>query len=383
MNPPPPDEFPHAPRRRQGPLVAVVAVVSLATVVGASLFTYDRLTFGPPPWGGSCSPADGYAKEFAPPGDLSAPDARSTSTLVHTPDSMALATAMEDGTTLWDSESGEPVAHVPIDTGLSSPAPVAFHPSGCLMAVGTLDGAVVFDLTDGQREAVAEGVAAPAVRFSPDGSTLAVGVDSDPEDRHLHLYSTRNWERTGALEGARSIGAIAFSEDGSVVSGGEIDGGVAVWETDGGTLRTLIRTRGGDGASAFALFPDGKRLAIVLGNKVSVHDTSDGKVERSLRSRNTDGTLMDVAYSREHDLVLASRTGGDGRAEFLVAWEPDTGEEFWPEGPSTAGPEVHPFTLSDDGTLLTGVRSEDGAVAVYEIDPELGYFPTVVLGGRG
>lgn len=34
----------------------------------------------------------------------------------------------------------------------------------------------------------------------------------------------------------------------AVVSGGEIDGDVAVWETDSGALRTLVRTRGGDGA---------------------------------------------------------------------------------------------------------------------------------------
>ncbi|MGW9554198.1 hypothetical protein ACWGSK_06775 [Nocardiopsis sp. NPDC055551] len=177
----------------------------------------------------SWSTTSGRSHEPAAPGDLSAPDSRSTSTLVHTPDSMALATAMEDGTSLWDSESGEPLAHVPVDTDLSSPAPVAFHPSGCLMV---------------------------------------------------------------------------------------------------------------------------------------------------------DGALMDVAHSREHDLVLASRTGEDGRARFLVAWDPDTGEEFRPEGPSTSGPEVHPFTLSDDGSLLTGVRSEGGAVAVYEIDPELGYFPRMLLGGR-
>ncbi len=382
MNPPPPDEFPHAPHRRQGPLIAVVTVVSLALIIGASLFTYDRLTFGPPPWNGSCSPANGYAKEFAPPGELSTPDARSTSTLVYTPDSLALAIATEDGVTLWDSGSGEPAAHVPVDTGLSSPVSVAFHRDGCLMAVGTGDGAVVFDLTDGERTTVAEGVAVPAVRFAPDGSTLAVGVDSDPEDRYLHLYSTKNWERTTTLEGSRSIGAIAFSADGSVLSGGEVDGGVAVWETDGGELRTLVRTRDGDGADAFALFPDGERLAVVRGDKVVVLDTGDGTIERSLRSRNTDGTLMNVAYSPEHDLVLASRTDGDGRAHFLVAWDAETGEEFWPDAPSTSGPAVHPFALTDDGSFLAGLRTEEADVTAYEIHPDLGYFAHLVMDGR-
>ena len=382
MNPPPPDEPAHPPRRRRRPLVAVVAVVSLTVVVGASLFAYDQLTFGPPPWVASCSPEGGYAEEFAPPGDLSAPDTRSTSTLVYSPDSLVLATASEGGTTLWDSGSGEPVAHVPLDTGLSSPVSVTFHPDGCLMAVGTRDGALVFDLTDGERATVAAGVAVPAVRFAPDGSTLAVGVDSDPEDRHLHLYSTKTWEWITALEGSRSIGAIAFSEDGSVLSGGEVDGGVAVWETDGGELRTLIRNRGGEGDDAFALFPDGERLAVVRGDRVVVLDTADGMIERSLRSRNTDGTLMNVAYSPEHGLVLASRTDGDGRADFLVAWDADTGEEFWPAGPSNSGPDAHPFTLTDDGAFLAGVRPEEGDVTTYEIHPDLGYFAHLILGGR-
>ncbi|MBR8745314.1 hypothetical protein DSY14_27075 [Nocardiopsis sp. MG754419] len=359
-------------------MIGAVVLVSVTLVAGAGLYAYDRIGLGPA--GDPCSPAEGYAEAFTPSTEPPV-TGRTAPTLTYAPDGEALATGTEDGVGLWDTEAAAHVAHVPVE-GARSSSPTAFAPNGCLLAVGTEEGVTLIDLADGERRTVGEGVPARAVRFAPDGSTLAVGVDSDPEDRHLHLYSVADGERTDALEGSGGIGAIAFSEDGALVAGGEIDAGVTLWETASGSVRSRIDTRDGADAGSFALTPDGKRVLVVRGDAVAVHDTGSGNVDRTLRPRITDSALLDVAYSAEHELVLASRGERDGGTDRLTAWDLRSGEEFVPSAPSTAGPDVHPFTVTDDGASLAGVRGEDGVVMDYEFRPDLGFMVRNRLSGH-
>jgi WD40 repeat protein len=104
----------------------------------------------------------------------------------------------------------------------------------------------------------------PQVRglaFSPDGSRLAIafGARLSPGPAGVEILAVRNDETLAKLHGDE-VGSVAFSPDGSLLAGGELDGDVLLWATDGWGRVGAPLASGGE-APSVAFSPDGRTLA--------------------------------------------------------------------------------------------------------------------------
>ncbi|OKI13748.1 hypothetical protein A6A08_15145 [Nocardiopsis sp. TSRI0078] len=284
------------------------------------------------------------------------------------PDGSVLAVSQIDTVTLWDWQESRALARIDHESSAVPPTPAAFSPDGCLLAYGSLHGAVVVDLATGGRRTVGEERAVRSATFTPDGSSLAVGVQSDPDGRLLHLYDTGTWELEDRLYGSATLGSIRYSLDGGVVAGGEDGGGVTVWNTGSSSPAGLVLDRAGVGADAFDLLPDGSGVLLIRSGRVLLVDPGTGEVVREYVPESDGGVLVDVAYSAASGRVFAARLDPADGAGDMVAWEYGAATEV-ALGPDL--PSVFPMALSVDGSRVAGLRTGTGDIAVYNTDLSL------------
>ncbi len=119
-------------------------------------------------------------------------------------------------------------------------------------------------------QAVEIGTGQHALALSPDGRTIAVGID-----RGIQLVDTRSGAvRTaaGALGGAPSW--LLFSPDGGTVVSTSLDGTVALWDAESATRRETLRGHSGsvqqpvfspDGETLYTVSHDGTAIAWDIG----------------------------------------------------------------------------------------------------------------------
>ncbi|OOC57336.1 hypothetical protein NOSIN_20485 [Nocardiopsis sinuspersici] len=288
--------------------------------------------------------------------------------LSFSPDGSVLAVSQIDTVTLWDWRESRVLARIDHESSSVPPTPATFSSDGCLLAYGTPHGAVVVDLATGGRRTVGEGGAVRSVTFSPDGSSLALGVRSDPDGRLLHLYDTVTWDLEDRLSGSATLGSIRYSLDGSVVAGGEDGGGVTVWSTGVPSPTGLVLDRAGVGAGAFDLLPDGSGVLLIRSGRVLLVDPATDEVKREYVPDTSGGVLVDVAYSAASGRVFAARLDPVNDTGDMVAWEYGAATEV-ALGPDL--PRVFPMALSKDGSRVAGLRTGTGDIAVYDTDLSL------------
>ena len=181
----------------------------------------------------------------------------------------------------------------------------------------------------------------PLVRglaFSPDGSQLAIAfgarhvqaVAADDPDG-VEVRDVRSGETLATLR-ADEVGSVAFSPDGSLLAGGQIDGNVLIWATDGWGRVGAPLASGGEFPSV-AFSPDGRTLA-----------TSDN-----------DGAV--VLWDVESQQPIGSPLPG--------LPETRTTARFTPDG-------ARLFAVSDAGRAIR-----------WEVDPELWLQQACALAGGG
>ncbi len=176
------------------------------------------------------------------------------------------------GVGVWDVESGERVGAL-----LRAPrGPRTVNPrtvdalsfgQGDLLAAAEVGGAVrIWDV--GRRELLRPPLRLPpsvhGLAFSPDGSQLAIpfGAFSDEGPNGVEILDVASGERVARLStDGEEVGSVAFSPDGGLLAGGEVDGGALLWATDG--WRRVGRPLALRNASTLevAFSPDGHTLA--------------------------------------------------------------------------------------------------------------------------
>jgi WD40 repeat protein len=160
-----------------------------------------------------------------------------------------------------------------------------------------------------------------ALALTPDGKTLATGAN----DNLIRLWDTTRGTEVGRCTGhqtlpprqgrefeGKGIFALAFTPDGRTLVSRGADETIRLWET--GTGKELRKHEGMSGFARFALSPDGKKLAAVVGDfnkdpgEVRVWETATGKVLR----RVTDAEVYTcVAFSPDGQLLAAGVGGRD------------------------------------------------------------------------
>jgi DNA-binding SARP family transcriptional activator/WD40 repeat protein len=168
---------------------------------------------------------------------------RAAAAIDYSADGRRLAVAGEGGGVgVWDAESQERLGalfRAPRAPRPGNPRTVralAFG-EGDLLAAAQVGGAVrIWDL--GRRELLRAPLRLPravhGLAFSPDGSQLAVpfGAFSDHGPNGVEILDVASGERVARLAPDGEVRSVAFSPDGGLLAGGEVDGGALLWATD-------------------------------------------------------------------------------------------------------------------------------------------------------
>lgn len=210
------------------------------------------------------------------------------------PDGKTLASGSFDTSIkLWDVASGQLIRTLQGHSGFIST--VAFSPDGKFLASSASDGTVqMWDLLSGARRdgfsfattpnpATGKPLWTTGLAFSPDGKTLAVGM----EDGSIALADAATGSIPRTLRGHTSIvvsRALQFSPDGTTLASGSFDGTVRLWDIATGTQQAVLQGHGLR-VLAVAFSPDGTHLASTSdqGGQLLLWDVATGRVERSLR----------------------------------------------------------------------------------------------------
>jgi WD40 repeat protein/DNA-binding SARP family transcriptional activator/DNA polymerase III delta prime subunit len=264
-------------------------------------------------------------------GGFEAFDGRSAVAIEYAPDGRTLAVAGGGGGVgVWEAGSGRLLGPLlrsprgPVADNLHNVQALAFGPDN-LLAAAEVGGAVrTWDV--GRRELAGPPLHLPpavlGLAFSPDGSQLAIPFGAIlSESDGIEVRDVRSGERLASRSFEGEVRTVAFSPDGGLLAGGQLDGTALLWATDGWRrVGALPAVRSGIQALAVAFSPDGRTLA-------TSHD--DGAI-----------VLWDVASQRPissplpgpTDTLTTARFTPDGSRLFVLQ---DDGRAFrWEVDPA-------------------------------------------------
>jgi WD40 repeat protein len=123
---------------------------------------------------------------------------------------------------------------------------VAFAPTIPVVAAAADGRALSLNLTTDEIRPLLEddGRSFTAIRFAPDGASLAIG-DATGRVDILH-HPSGEWAATPIAEGPE-IASVAYNPEGSLLAIGTGGGGLHVWNAQQGGLVTLVEPEGSDG----------------------------------------------------------------------------------------------------------------------------------------
>jgi WD40 repeat protein len=226
------------------------------------------------------------------------------------------------GLSLWDVATGQRkglLQHTP-PRGVSR---LAVAPDGKTIAAaeGWKEGekgaykrcVTLWDVAGGKVQASLADDTTSGLAFSPDGNVLARSAYVIKDNRIAASQVLRRDLRLDqdlpALTNTVSknpLNCLAFSSDGQTLAGADYQGNVILWDTASAKVRTTLTQEDQRRVSSLAFSPDGKSLAVALGDRPG-HDHEPGLI-----------VLWDPATGqRRHTLT------GHTNAVLSVAFSPD------------------------------------------------------------
>ena len=232
---------------------------------------------------------------------------------------------------------------------VSPVASVKFSPDGSVLAVGgyqkvrlldTHSGKVIAELT-GHTDAVR------SIAFSRDGKKLAAAGGEPQREGEVKIWDLASFRLISTLKGHKDcIYSVAWSPDGKVIATGSYDKMVKLWDVASGKeLRNLQDHI--DAVFAVAFSPDGRRLASASQDRtVKIWDVATGKRLYTL-SDASDG-LTSFAFAPDGGQLAAA-----GYDKTIYIWQ--LGDED--------GHLVHSL-IADEDSVLSLAWSRDGKTLV-------------------
>ena len=307
------------------------------------------------------------------------------------PDGHTLAEARHDGTVqLWDLTTNHDEPRIltgPANEVIWGVPPAAFSRDGTLLANANIDGTVqLWNLTTGQDRSIPgiPGIAA-SMAFSPDGTILATGSNSDGHAA-VRLWDTRTGQLTGAppSDDPGDVRSLVFSPDGStlaIATTTDSDVTVRLWNIAAGeTTRTGVDELDTSVDSA-TVSPDLRTLATgSTGGSVRLWDITTGVALATLpgypsstssfsqvppvfspngtalatsasedRVIDAEGTYQERGVVRLWDIPIGTPLGGQSRLFLWMGFSPDGG------------------TLASVSISVTGATREEATLNLWDV----------------
>jgi len=152
--------------------------------------------------------------------------------------------------------------------------------------------------------------------YSPDGSSISVGL----RDGNISVYSTLNWERTLTLKGhSNSVERVVYSPTGDKIASASIDKTIRLWDVEAGSQLYVLKDHASE-VLGLAYSPRGDLIASgAVDMTVRLWDVITGDCRKVLSGHN--GYVSGVAYSPSGKQI--SSCSGDTT---IRLWSAETGE---------------------------------------------------------
>jgi RNA polymerase sigma factor (sigma-70 family) len=274
-----------------------------------------------------------------------------------------------------DAATGKELRHIAPPQNDLFPTRIALASNSRLLAAQTAEDIVlIYDLEAGKiiHELGKSGTrrfdsTRMALAFSPDGKTLAQGVDTNSV-RLWNLASGKARDWTDAGHGG-PVTALGISSDGKRVTTVAGDGLLRVWDAATGKERRHLQV-GQKGTTT--LSPDGRMLAICADDGLHLQEAKGGKEIGRFRAADAPAnpSVGSARFSADGRRVAWAGTSFQQRnAWTLHIWDIATGKErrHWTgetwmgNWPPDADRYLADYALSPDGSLLLTLTSQAAA----------------------
>ena len=203
-----------------------------------------------------------------------------------------------------------------------------FSPDGTRLAVGTDVGVWLYDVPDGEETALFTGHPGQvnALAFSTDGKTLASGGSANPVIQLWDLDTNSKLTTLKLAERHDSITALAFSEDNTILISLDTFGDIIYWDINTGSK--LLDPRNVDTYEVAALSQNGSIAAIGDKNGTQIHllSTTTGRQQVTLNGHTNFFKEGPDEEEKEADIQAIAFTL-DGKT--LVSGSEDKTVQLW------------------------------------------------------